>query len=172
MSPLRYLAGYPPHLLQQVQQMLQENRVHEVLAKRYPGQHDVRTDRALYEYAFDLKSRHMRNAGPLARVAYDGKLHVVHRALGIHTTVSRVQGKKLKTKCEIRVANVFKQAPEPFLKMIVVHELAHMKERDHDKAFYSLCTHMEPDYHQLEFDVRVWLTALEQAPDQEPASDG
>ncbi len=45
--------------------------------------------------------------------------------------------------------------------MIVVHELAHLKERDHDKAFYALCTHMEPEYHQLEFDVRVWLTARE-----------
>jgi predicted metal-dependent hydrolase len=161
MLPLRYLAGYPPDLLQQVQQLLVENRVHEVLAKRYPGQHEVRTDRALYEYVFDLKSQHMRNAAPLARVAYDSKLHVVHKALGIHTTVSRVQGKKLRTKREIHVASVFKQAPEPFLKMIVVHELAHLKERDHDKAFYSLCEHMESDYHQLEFDVRVWLTALD-----------
>jgi predicted metal-dependent hydrolase len=45
--------------------------------------------------------------------------------------------------------------------MIVVHELAHLKEREHDKAFYALCQHMEPDYHQLEFDTRLWLTALE-----------
>jgi len=41
--------------------------------------------------------------------------------------------------------------------MIVVHELAHLKERNHDKAFYQLCQHMEPDYHQLEFDCRVYL---------------
>jgi predicted metal-dependent hydrolase len=45
--------------------------------------------------------------------------------------------------------------------MIVVHELAHMKEREHDKAFYQLCAHMEPDYHQLEFDLRLYLTHLE-----------
>jgi len=49
----------------------------------------------------------------------------------------------------------------PFLKMIVVHELAHLKEREHDKAFYALCAHMEPAYHALEFDLRLWLTALE-----------
>jgi predicted metal-dependent hydrolase len=55
---------------------------------------------------------------------------------------------------------VFRDAPEAFLRMIVVHELAHLKERAHDKAFYALCSHMEPDYHQLEFDVRLWLTAL------------
>nr|WP_301280424.1 hypothetical protein [Chromobacterium subtsugae] len=32
-----------------------------------------------------------------------------------------------------------------------------MKERDHDRAFYQLCCHMLPDYHQLEFDLRLWL---------------
>ena len=56
------------------------------------------------------------------------------------------------------MATVFKVAPEPFLRMIVVHELAHLK--DHNKAFYSLCCHMEPDYHQLEFDTRLYLTHL------------
>ena len=45
--------------------------------------------------------------------------------------------------------------------MIVVHELAHLKEREHNKAFYALCMHMEPDYHQLEFHLRLWLTAQE-----------
>jgi predicted metal-dependent hydrolase len=72
-----------------------------------------------------------------------------------------VQGGKLKSKREIRVASLFKDTPEAFLKMIVVHELAHLRERDHDKAFYQLCTHMEPGYHQLEFEVRLYLTHLE-----------
>jgi predicted metal-dependent hydrolase len=53
------------------------------------------------------------------------------------------------------------QAPAAFLRMIVVHEWAHLKEREHGKPFYALCTHMEPDYHQLEFDTRLWLTLLE-----------
>lgn len=42
--------------------------------------------------------------------------------------------------------------------MIAVHELAHLKETQHDKAFYQLCVHMEPDYHQLEFDFRLFMT--------------
>jgi hypothetical protein len=42
-----------------------------------------------------------------------------------------------------------------------VHELAHLKEREHGKAFYQLCVHMEPDYHQLEFDLRLYLTHLD-----------
>jgi len=55
------------------------------------------------------------------------------------------------------------------LQMIVVHELAHLKVRDHDKAFYALCEHMLADYHQIEFDTRLYLTwraraALEAAP--------
>ena len=59
------------------------------------------------------------------------------------------------------VIGKFKQAPEEFLKMISLHELAHLKERQHDKAFYQLCSYMEPRYHQLEFEVRVYLTHLE-----------
>jgi len=45
--------------------------------------------------------------------------------------------------------------------MIVVHELAHLREKDHDKSFYQLCQHMEPRYHQLEFELRVYLTYLD-----------
>ena len=50
---------------------------------------------------------------------------------------------------------------EPQPELIVVHELAHLKERDHDKAFYQLCLHMEPQYHQYEFDLRLYLTQLD-----------
>ena len=69
-----------------------------------------------------------------------------------------MQGSKLKSKREIRIASLFKETPPEFLRMIAVHELAHLKERSHDKAFYKLCTYMEPRYHQLEFEVRVYLT--------------
>ena len=55
---------------------------------------------------------------------------------------------------------MFRDAPAPFLEMIVAHELAHLKEADHNKAFYQLCQHMEPDYLQLEFDTRLYLTEL------------
>ncbi|EBG2762587.1 M48 family metallopeptidase [Salmonella enterica subsp. enterica] len=126
--------------------------------KRYPGAHDYATDKALYHYTQELKSQFLRNAPPINKVMYDSKIHVLKNALGLHTAVSRVQGGKLKAKAEIRVATVFRNAPEPFLRMIVVHELAHLKEKDHNKAFYQLCCHMEPQYHQLEFDTRLWLT--------------
>ena len=160
-TALRYLQGYPPDTLAQVEKMLQEDRVADWLQRKYPQAHTVRTDRALFDYVQALKSDHLRGTEPLAKVAFDNKLQVVQHALGTHTTISRVQGNKLKAKREIRVASLFKQAPEEFLKMISVHELAHLKERQHDKAFYQLCAYMEPRYHQLEFEVRVYLTHLE-----------
>jgi predicted metal-dependent hydrolase len=164
---MNYLLGYPPELLARVQRLIAEGRLATHLAERYPGAHAVRTDPALYDYVAELKRRFLRNAPPIAKVAYDPRLEVIRNALGTHATVSRVQGSKLKSKHEIRVASLFKEAPAPFLRMIVVHELAHLKERAHDKPFYALCTHMQPDYHQLEFDLRLWLTARELA---EPAT--
>ncbi|MDO2103108.1 DUF45 domain-containing protein, partial [Escherichia coli] len=80
-------------------------------------------------------------------------------ARGLHTAISRVQGGKLKAKKEIRVASLFKDAAPEFLRMIVVHELAHLKESEHNKAFYQLCQYMLPDYHQLEFDLLEYLTS-------------
>jgi predicted metal-dependent hydrolase len=157
---LPFLQGYPDDTLAQVQEMLDGQRLGPWLRKKYPSGHGLRTDRALYDYVQALKSEHLRGAEPLSKVAFDSKLQVVQHALGTHTTVSRVQGAKLKSKREIRVASLFKDTPPAFLSMIVVHELAHLRERNHDKGFYQLCTHMEPDYHQLEFEVRMYLTHL------------
>jgi predicted metal-dependent hydrolase len=160
-APLKYLSGYPPEQLARVRELIEQGRLGESVGKRYPQTHELRTDRALYEHVTALKSRFMRNAPPLAKVVYDDSLQAVQHALGTHTTVSRVQGGRLKAKREIRIAGLFRHAPAPFLTMIVVHELAHLKEREHGKAFYALCTHMDPAYHQLEFDLRLWLTARE-----------
>jgi UTP pyrophosphatase len=164
MTPLKYLAGYPQEWLARVDVLLAEGRLAASLRQRYPDDHDLRTDAALYAHVAAMKSRHLRNAAPLSKVVYDNRLHVVQHALGTHTTVSRVQGTKLKAKREIRIAGLFRQAPAPFLDMIVVHERANLREREHGKAFYALCTHMLPDYHRIEFDLRLWLTALEFEP--------
>ena len=158
---MKYLLGYPESLQAQVHQLIAEQRLGPMLLKKYPQGHGVRTDKALYDYVMALKTRFLRSSEPLSRVCFDSKLHVISHALGTHTTVSRVQGSKLKTKREIRVASLFKEGPVEFLQMIAVHELAHIKEKAHDKGFYQLCTHMEPNYHQYEFDLRVYLTHLD-----------
>ena len=146
-----------------VSALIEQGLLADMLLKKYPLMHTVRTDKALYDYVLEAKGRYLRNAGSLSKVAFDGKLHVIRHALGTHTSISRVQGSKLKSKSEIRIAAVFKEMPTEFLRMIVVHELAHIKEREHDKAFYQLCLHMEPDYHQLEFDLRAYLSYLDAA---------
>lgn len=158
---MRYLAGYPEAVLAQVREAAAQGRLGGLLRRKYRGVHGVRTDKALYDYVVALRNASLRGGEPLAKVLYDSKLHVVRNALGTHTTVSRVQGARLKAKREIRVATLFRDGPEEFLRMIAVHELAHLKEREHGKAFYQLCLHMEPAYHQYEFDVRLYLTHME-----------
>ena len=161
MLPLKYLVGYPEHLQAKVRELIASDRLGPMLAEKYAERHAVRNDGQLYDYVQELKARHLRKAVPLGKVAYDSKLQVVKDALGLHTAISRQHGGRLKSSREIHVATVFRDAPADFLRMIVVHELAHLKEFAHDKAFYQLCTNMEPDYHQLEFDARLYLTHLE-----------
>lgn len=158
MTALTYLGGYPEPLKAQVLQLIAHGKLGEFLAKRYPDSHLIQSDKALLAYTQELKSRYLKSSAPLSKVIFDGKINVIKDALGLHTYVSRVQGNKLKAKNEIRIAALFKAAPQAFLRMIVVHELAHIREKEHNKAFYQLCQHMEPDYHQLEFDLRLWLT--------------
>ena len=146
MSNLTYLQGYPEQLLSQVRTLINEQRLGDVLAKRYPGTHDYATDKALWQYTQDLKNQFLRNAPPINKVMYDNKIHVLKNALGLHTAVSRVQGGKLKAKAEIRVATVFRNAPEPFLRMIVVHELAHLRYMNHGAEFYALIARYLPDW--------------------------
>lgn len=162
MSPLlKYISNYPPALKQQVQQMIDEDRLQDFLLKKYPQPHSVARDKDLRDYVMGFKDRYLRKSEPLSKIIYDNKIHVINNALGLHTYVSRVQGGKLKSKNEIRISTVFKKAPEALLQMIVVHELTHLKEKDHNKNFYQLCVHMLPDYYQLEFDTRLYLIQLE-----------
>ena len=158
---LKYLQSYDTKLQTQIQQLIDNETLGKYLLSKYTKVHSHASDKALYGYVMVLKNNFMKGASPVAKVMYDTKIRDVNAALGTHTYVSRVQGGKLKAKHEIRIAHIFKQMPESFLKMIVVHELAHLKIKDHNKAFYKLCTHMEPEYHQLEFDLRVYLTYKE-----------
>ncbi len=161
MVNLKYLVHYPEHLQSKVRSLISENRLGDVLKRRYPDGNTVRTDKALQVYTLDLKAQFMKSAVTPSKIVFDNHLQVVKHALGTHTQVSRVHGAKLVAKREIRIASVFIDAPAAFLKMIVAHELAHLKEREHDKAFYQLCHHIAPDYAQLEFDLRLYLTWLD-----------
>lgn len=161
-TTLKYIAHYSEQIQTQAALLISDNRLGEYLENKYPNQHQVQSDKALYHHINEIKNQYMRKIGQLSNVSYSSKLTVLKHALGIHTTQSRVQGSKLKSHNSITVASLFKEAPPEFLRMIVVHELAHFKEHEHNKAFYQLCCHMEPDYHQFELDTRLWLHWREQ----------
>lgn len=103
----------------------------------------------------------MRNAGQLSVVLFDSRLQVMQHAAG-YTRIARVQ-ERLKTKREIRVATVFREMPQQFLQMIVVHRLAHLKEGGHDKTLPTSLPAYGAGLHQLEFDLRTCLCYLDAA---------
>ncbi|MDA3945433.1 MAG: M48 family metallopeptidase [Helicobacteraceae bacterium] len=158
---LKYLEHYNQTLKAQVVELIKAERLPAFILQKYPAVHNYKTDKNIYDYTIEIKNSYLKKSQPLSKVIYDGKIHVINNALGMHTFASRVQGANLKSKNEIRVASMFRNVPEPFLRMIIVHELAHLKEKEHNKAFYKLCAHMEPNYHQLEFDTRLYLTCID-----------
>lgn len=158
---LKYLSAYSPAIQTQIQTLLNEQRLAAFLLNKYPTTHHINNDKKLREFVHNIKDTYLRKSAPLSKVTFDNKIHVINNALGLHSYVTRIQGGKLKAKNEIRIAALFKHVPVEFLTMIVVHELAHLKEKDHNKAFYQLCQHMQADYHQMEFDLRLYLTQIE-----------
>lgn len=153
-----YLQGYPQTLRDQIETALQSGQLKAVLDQRYPGSSSIKTDKQLRPYVLDLKNTFLKRSAPISKICFDDRIETLHDALGLHTFASRVHGTRIKAKSELRVASLFKALPEPFLLMVVVHELSHLKEKEHNKAFYQLCCHMEPNYHQLELDLRLFLT--------------
>jgi len=158
---LKYLSAYSLDIQQKIQEMITNQTLSTYLLAKYPKTHQIYNDKTLRGYVMNIKNQFLKKSVPLSQIKYDDKIHVINNALGLHTYVSRVQGNKLKNKNEIRIGALFKKTPEAFLQMIVVHELSHLKEKDHNKNFYKLCQHMQTDYHQVELDLRIYLTQIE-----------
>lgn len=161
MHYLKYFTGYPEHIITQVTQLIENGQLRDYFAKKYPAAHQIRSEKLLYQYTDTLKSRFLKNTPRLTSVKFKKQKDLVKNALGTHTFKRTAHGKKLKANHEIAIAEQLKYAPEPLLKALVVHELAHFKEKDHNKSFYNLCCHMEPQYHQLELDMRLFLVLVE-----------
>ena len=157
---MKYISHYPKNLQEQIQALIEKDKLTSYLKTKYPITHEYKNDKALYSYVMDMKNEYFKKF-QISKVMYDGKINVINNALGMHTFVSRVQGSKLKSKNEIRVASIFKNMPQEFLEMIVAHELSHFKEKEHNKAFYDMCTYVMPNYHQVEFDLRVYLLHID-----------
>ncbi len=157
----KYIQHYPESLKNQVAELIDNNQLGKYLLKKYPVCHEIKNDSQLYTYAQDLKKQTMKQSAPLKQISFDGKLSASHAALGLNTHRVQNHGKKLKTIKSIKIASLFRTVPEPFLKMIVGHELAHIREMEHNKPFYKLCEHIVPSYSEIELDLRLYLTLKE-----------
>ena len=157
---MKYISHYPKNIQEQIKSLIEKDKLTSYIKSKYPSAHEYKNDKALYSYVMDMKNEYFKKF-QISKAIYDGKINVINNALGMHTFVSRVQGSKLKSKNEIRVASMFKNMPEEFLEMIVAHELSHFKEKEHNKAFYDMCTYVMPNYHQVEFDLRVYLLHID-----------
>lgn len=158
-----YLSAYPTTLHDQVRPLLESGELGQRLVAKYPQPTRLKSDHLLREYVLELKNQFLKRAPPLSKICFDDKIGSLQGALGLHTHISRMQGSKLQAKNELRIASLLRTFPEEFLHMVVVHELAHLREKDHNKAFYQLCCHMEPRYHEFELDLRLYLTAEDAA---------
>lgn len=160
-SYLNYFNGYPEQIVAQVTQLIKQNKLTHYFKSKYPNGHQIKSEKQLYNYVHHLKQNYLKNTPQLSSVKYKKQSDLIKNALGTHTFKRQQHGGKLKAKHEIAIANQLKNAPEPLLKALVVHELAHFKEKDHNKSFYQLCCHIEPQYHQLELDLRLFLLLVE-----------
>lgn len=125
---MKYINHYPKDLQDKIKVLIENEKLTSYIKTKYPNAHSFTNDKTLYSYVMDFKNDYFKKY-QVSKVMYDGKINVINNALGMHSIVSRVQGGKLKSKNEIRVASVFKNMPEEFLQMIVVHELSHFKEK-------------------------------------------
>ncbi len=157
----KYLNGYPENILKQVDELIKEGKLKNYILGKYPKNHNIKSSKELYNYTVKIKNEFMKKAPPISKVEYSDRAEVLQNALGLHKFINRVHGNKIKKINEILVSSVFINAPEEFLRMVVVHELAHFKEKEHNKAFYALCQNMMSDYFQIEFDMRLFLTLSE-----------
>eukprot|EP00427_Karlodinium_veneficum_P034638 CAMPEP_0169280918 /NCGR_PEP_ID=MMETSP1016-20121227/55911_1 /TAXON_ID=342587 /ORGANISM="Karlodinium micrum, Strain CCMP2283" /LENGTH=166 /DNA_ID=CAMNT_0009369371 /DNA_START=303 /DNA_END=803 /DNA_ORIENTATION=- len=159
-SSVDILHGFPDSFREAISAQHATGDLWPELKKRYAEAHEVKDDAKLFEYVQDMKRKYMKSSKPLTKICFCDKIATVYNALGVQATSVRIQGKKLKSKNELRVCSVFKKLPADFLLMIVAHELAHLRHKEHDKRFYQLASHMDPDYMQHEVDLRVWLWAM------------
>lgn len=155
--PRILLQQYPEELILKVEKFLEDGNLDTYLLQKYPQRHSIQSQKLLVAFVKEIKDHYIKSSLPIHRICWDDKIERAEQYLGVHITRSKVQGRKLSSKKEIKIASLFKNAPECFLRMIVVHELAHLKYVDHNDAFYKFCNYMEPNYFQLEFDVRLLL---------------
>ncbi|MDA3852405.1 MAG: DUF45 domain-containing protein [Spirochaetaceae bacterium] len=154
---LSFLESCSEKVQNKIGRIIEEGELEAYLKDLYPENNNISTDKALFTYAQVIRKKYMKKAPPAHKVVFDESDDHVYNALGdnINDLILSDNGHKIKN--VIRISSVYKSAPAELFHMVLVHELAHLKERDHSKSFYRLCQHMDDDYDQHEFDLRLFL---------------
>jgi hypothetical protein len=72
--PLTYLSGYSPTTQARVRALIGAGTLGNWLNERYPEQHAVTNDRALYDFTLAIKQRYLRTVQAPSKVAFDDRL--------------------------------------------------------------------------------------------------
>ncbi len=156
----KYLKHYPDNIKEAVNRLYKEEKLGVYLKSRY-NEVFVSKDKELYILAKEIKDIYLKKQKLPERILFDSKIELTNQALGLHSFIPVKQGKKIKRLNEIKISSRFKKMPKEFLLNVLVHELCHLKEKEHNKAFYNLCTNIKEDYFQVELDLRIYLTYLD-----------
>ncbi|MGZ8945811.1 MAG: metal-dependent hydrolase, partial [Methylococcaceae bacterium] len=62
MHPLKYLTGYSATVTDQVHRLIDNDKLAELLLKKYPITHGIKTDKALYAYVVNMKNQFLRQS--------------------------------------------------------------------------------------------------------------
>ncbi len=54
----------------QVQKLVNEKRLGDTILKRFPVAHEIKTERALYDFTIELKNQFLRKAPPISKVVF------------------------------------------------------------------------------------------------------
>ena len=70
MTKKDYFQGYPGHIRDLVEKLINSGNLKKYLLDKYPTGHKINTDKQLYEYANDLKQTYMKKSPQIHKVMY------------------------------------------------------------------------------------------------------
>ena len=88
MKKLKYISHYPSEIQKQVSHLIKQEKLSNYLLQKYESSHKIKNDKMLFEYVNSFKLKYFKKASPLSKVAFDGKINVIHNALGTHQFIS------------------------------------------------------------------------------------
>lgn len=157
----KYLKGYSDNIHMSVKNLIENDKLGIYLENKYKKVNHLNKDKELYNLAKEIKDKYMKKQKLPERIFYDNKIELQNQALGLHSYIPLKQGKKIKMKNEIKISSRFKELPYEFMENVLIHELCHLKEKDHNKAFYALCKNISANYFEVDLDIRIYLTYVD-----------